>query len=350
MSRLIFVIAADLLQTAINDALAEGLLNHPTPPKGDAQYPVIQYADDTIVVLPACLLQAAKLKQILEDYATSIGLKINFHKSTIFPINTPGDKCNALANLFGCTQATMPFTYLGLPLGTTRPTVLDLTSFVCKAERKITAAMSLMSHAGRLALINSLITSLAIYPMGTLRLPHKIIAQLDKIRRHCLWLKKTADGDKHNSLAAWPMVCRPKSSGGLGILDLRVQNDGLLLKFLHKFFNKLDIPWVQLIWDTYYLDSIPHAAEICGSFWWRDLIHLMPIYRGITKAQVHTGKDILFWKDHWTDGILAETHPRAFSFASQEDISVRAFLGATTLHETFHLPLSVQAHAETRDL
>ena len=77
---------------------------------------------------------------------------------------------------------------------------------------------------------------------------------------------------------------------------------------------------------------------------------LMPIYRGITKAQVHTGKDILFWKDHWTDGILAQTHPRAFSFASQEDISVRDFLGAKTLHEMFHLPLSVQAHAETRDL
>ena len=79
-------------------------------------------------------------------------------------------------------------------------------------------------------------------------------------------------------------------------------------------------------------------------------MRLMPIYRGITKAQVHTGNDILFWKDHWMDGILAETHPRAFSFATQEDISVRDFLGATTLRVTFHLPLSVQAHAETRDL
>ena len=164
----------------------QGMISHPIPPKGNAKYPIIQYDDYTIIVLPACLLQAAKLKQILEDYATSIGLKINFHKSTIIPINTPADKCNALANLFGCTQATMSFTYLGLPLGTTRPTFLDLTPFVCKAERKITVAMSLMSCAGRLALLNSLITSLAIYSMGTLRLPPKIIAQLDKIRRYCL--------------------------------------------------------------------------------------------------------------------------------------------------------------------
>ena len=98
---------------------------------------------------------------------------------------------------------------------------------------------------------------------------------------------------------------------------------------------------MELIWNTYYSNKIPHAADPCGSFWWRDVMRLMPIYRGITKAQVHTGNDILFWKDHWMDGILAETHPRAFSFATQEDISVRDFLGATTLRETFHLPLSV---------
>ena len=90
------------------------------------------------------------------------------------------------------------------------------------------------------------------------------------------------------------MVCRPKSSGGLGILDLKVQNDGLLLKFLHKFYNIMDIPWLQLIWDTYYVDWIPHATDICGSFWWRDLVILMPIYRGITHVQIKQGTSTHF--------------------------------------------------------
>jgi hypothetical protein len=34
-------------------------------------------------------------------------------------------------------------------------------------------------------------------------------------------------------------VTRPKEDGGLGILDLKTQNDALLLKYLHKFFNRL---------------------------------------------------------------------------------------------------------------
>jgi hypothetical protein len=38
------------------------------------------------------------------------------------------------------------------------------------------------------------------------------------------------------------MVRAPKEEGGLGIIDIGKQNEALLLKNLHKFFNKLDIP------------------------------------------------------------------------------------------------------------
>ena len=56
------------------------------------------------------------------------------------------------------------------------------------------------------------------------------------------------------------------------------------------------------------------------------------------------------WKDLWLDDVLADSHPRVFSYAKLEDISVRDFLGCTNLNETFHLPLSMQAHNELRDI
>jgi len=43
------------------------------------------------------------------------------------------------------------------------------------------------------------------------------------------------------------MVCLPKEEGGLGVLNLKTQNEAMLLKNLHKFFNKVDTPWMQLI-------------------------------------------------------------------------------------------------------
>jgi hypothetical protein len=43
---------------------------------------------------------------------------------------------------------------------------------------------------------------------------------------------------------------KPKRKGGLGIINLRRQNNALLLKHLDKFCKKEDIPWVNLIWNT----------------------------------------------------------------------------------------------------
>ena len=95
-------------------------------------------------------------------------------------------------------------------------------------------------------------------------------------------------------MIAWDKVCRPKEKGGVGVLNLKVQNEALLLKFLDKFYNRADTPWVQLVWNTYYTTKISHAADACGSFWWKDVCKLSPIYRGITTYKIGSGSSILF--------------------------------------------------------
>jgi hypothetical protein len=64
------------------------------------------------------------------------------------------------------------------------------------------------------------------------------------------------------------MVC-DSDNGGLGVLNLRTQ-DERLLKNLHKFYNKADLPWVQLIWNQYYSHGrLLIIGSRKGSFWWR---------------------------------------------------------------------------------
>jgi hypothetical protein len=144
------------------------------------------------------------------------------------------------------------------------------------------------------------------------------------------------------------MVCRPKKKGGLGVLNLKIQNQGLLLKYLHKFYNKVDTPWVHLIWNTYYRGHIPHALPPCGSFWWSDVFKLTPIFRGIASAKIGDGTTTLFWKDLWLSQINAKKFPRAFSYATREDVSVQGILNASSLSDNFFLPLSPEAMAELR--
>ena len=94
------------------------------------------------------------------------------------------------------------------------------------------------------------------------------------------------------------MVLKPKLKGGLGVINLRLQNDALLFKQLHKFYNKNEIPWVQLFWFKYYTNGkVPHGTKELGSFWWKDLLRLLVFYRGIVKCQIGDGSSILFWED-----------------------------------------------------
>jgi hypothetical protein len=45
-----------------------------------------------------------------------------------------------------------------------------------------------------------------------------------------------------------------------------LQNEALLLKNLHKFFNKVDLPWVQLLWSQYYSNGkVPGNVRKWGS-------------------------------------------------------------------------------------
>jgi hypothetical protein len=264
LSPLLFVATAELLQVVINKELDDQRLSLPILCGG--KFPIIQYADDTILVMRADTLELRHLKQILLDYAKSTGLKINFQKSNLIPINISDHRAQELAEIFGCAIATMPFTYLGLPMGTTKPNATELMPLVCRIERRVTSSTLLMSHAGKLAYVNAIITSIANFTMCTIEINPKILQHIEKIRRRVLWSKQTDEGEKCLSLAAWDKVCKPKDKGGLGVLNLKIQNQALLLKFLDKFYKKKDIQWVHLIWQTYYQHSIPHASDMCGSF------------------------------------------------------------------------------------
>ena len=64
MSPLLFAIAADFLQTLVNQLLVEGLIQLPIPCH-DKDFPIVQYADDTLIILPADKSQLLQFKKML---------------------------------------------------------------------------------------------------------------------------------------------------------------------------------------------------------------------------------------------------------------------------------------------
>jgi mannosylglycoprotein endo-beta-mannosidase len=344
-SPILFVAGADLLQTMVNALMDSGDICPPLPIPG-TRFPIVQYADDTLLILQACPRQLLALKEILKVFGEATGLKVNYSKSCLLPINIDDYHLQFLANTFGCSVGSLPFAYLGLPLGTSRPTFQDLSPIVDQMERRLNASARFLDYGGRLQLINSVLSSLPNHYLTSLKVHKTIIKLADRSRRHCLWAKD-ADSTSVNSLAAWSAVCRPKQKGGLGIINLEIQNQALLLKMLHKFYTKANIPWVRLVWSLYDPSKAPHAQSKRGSFWWRDIFNLNNIYRSITKCMVGDGTSILFWKDFWhSDQLLCEEFPMLFTFTKNEDLCVADFISNNTPEDLFDLPLSVQAHDE----
>ncbi|KAE8803744.1 retrotransposon unclassified [Hordeum vulgare] len=105
-----------------------------------------------------------------------------------------------------------------------------------------------LSLAGRLALLNAGLDSIPIYPMAAMRLPHpRVFATLEKLRRVFLWnFAHRASGPQ--CLVACERVCRSKAEGVLGVQPLKVQNDSLLLKLLHRLHDEVLSRWASWVW------------------------------------------------------------------------------------------------------
>ena len=333
----------------MNDALHQGYLKLPlAQPTND--FHIVQYADDTILIVEADVNQLIHLKGLLQSFATSTSLLVNYSKSSMIPINVHSEKLVVLASAFSCAIGSMPFTYLGLPMGTTKPRMEDLTPLMDRMERRLSSCSSLLSYSGCLEMLNSAITPITTYAMCTLKLPVVVLDNLDRIRKQCLW-RGNDRSKKGGNLAAWLMVLKPKVKGGLGVQNLRLQNDALLLKQLTKFYNKKDIPWVQQVWFKYYPNGkVPHATGELGSFWWKDLLRLSILFRGIARCHIGDGSTVLFWDDLWSSEVFSLKYPLLYRSARDHHLSVKSVMITEDLNTLFALPLSEQAYVQFQNL
>ena len=131
----------------------------------------------------------------------------------MIPLNIEEEEATRLDALLASKIGELPFTYLELPLGTTRPRIVDFMPLVDTLERRLTASSCMLYQGSQLQLLTSVLTSMPIYFLCSMQLPPGIIKQLDKIFRQCLW-RGRSDAPK-KSLAAWDLVWRPKEQGGL---------------------------------------------------------------------------------------------------------------------------------------
>lgn len=216
---------------------------------------------------------------------------------------------------------------------------------VNRCERRLVNTSTFLSRARRLQLTNSIFTALPTFFMSTFALHVTVREQIDKYRKHYLW-RGSHDNNRVNAKAAWTLVTTPKPEGGLWVLDLKTQNEALLIKNLHKFFNKVDVPWVKLVWEKYYNNGkLPNHIKK-GSFWWKDVLKLLDKFKGMDMISVQNGALCLLWDDLWFGQVPKHVFPELYSFAKKQNMTLEAAKSSSSLIQSFSLPLSTKAYQQ----
>jgi len=142
----------------------------------------LQFADDTLIIGEKSWLNVRSMRPVLLIFEQVSGLKVNFHKSLIMGVHVSDSWLYEAAMVLNCRVGTLPFVYLGLPIGGDprklefwRPLLNNITSRLSNWKRKF------ISFGGRLILLKFIMSSLPVYFLSFFKAPTGIISSIESL-------------------------------------------------------------------------------------------------------------------------------------------------------------------------
>ena len=226
LSPILFIIQASILSFQLNIRLQNRSLSgiRIVPKVKDVNQ--AQFADDTLLLGAANLNTTRNFKTELEYFRNNSGSEINFHKSKVYGWNCSPREMLELSRILEMEGITIwdTFTYLGIPIFKAASRVVHWLPLLDKLKNKIHAwGATWLNKAGKVILMNSVLTSLPIYQCSVLLAPKTITNRINELLCRFLW-EGGRNCEKKIHLVSWDKVTRPKMEGGLQIRDVATQN------------------------------------------------------------------------------------------------------------------------------
>ena len=186
LSPLLFIIAIDPLHRLLQRAMELGELD--SLPGRDLSLQVSLYADDAIIFANPVKEEIDMLMNIIHNFGHASGLKVNMLKSSVTAIRCDHIDLQQVLQNFGGQQDHFPLRYLGLPVTISRLRIVHLQFVLDRIRARLAGWKGrLLSIAGRRVLVRSVLSALPTFALTVLKVPKKILAEVDKIRRRFLW-------------------------------------------------------------------------------------------------------------------------------------------------------------------
>lgn len=184
----LFLIVAESLHIRTEEAMERGLYEGIKVGAKEVPISHLQYADDVVFFGKWSLTNLKNLLKILRCFQRMSGLKINVGKSRIFGIGVPEEEVRTWANSMGCGYGSLPFTYLGISVGTSMKRLEHWKPVVEKVKKRLASWKTrLISIGGRLTLVKAVLGSLPLYYFSLFRAPRGVTRELESVRCKLFW-------------------------------------------------------------------------------------------------------------------------------------------------------------------
>lgn len=335
LSPFLFNLVIESLNQVMCKAISLNMWNGIVIGKAGLKISHLQYADDTIIFCNQDLDSLKNIRKVLILFQLASGLQVNFHKSSLFCLNEPQNWLQQAARVLLCKPGSLPFTYLGLPIGGISSRIKLWEPIIAKMVKKLASWKgSLLSIGGRLTLIKASFSSLPLYYMSIYPIPKGVIEKIVSIQRNFFW---SGSLEKKNlPPAAWSDIQKSKEEVGLGVGNLRHQNLALLFKWLWRFSSEPDSLWRLVIADKYGYEPFFSPADVSiprrGGPWKALCTALVKdknaygLISSCIRKRIGDGENTQFWHDIWVGEIaLKNLCPRLFRLSTTPNGPVSSF-------------------------
>jgi hypothetical protein len=212
ISPLLFFLAEEVLSRGISKLVSDGRLDLIKATRNTQVPSHCLYADDIMLFCNGKMSSLNALKDLFVRYANCSGQVINAAKSTIYSGGISQARLINIVTVFGFKVGS-PFNYLGVPIFKGRPKARYFYQIADKIKNKLSAwKASLLSIAGRVQLVKSVVQSMAIYSITIYSWPIYILKSIETWTRNFIWSGNI--DQKKLVTVAWKKVCAPYEEGG----------------------------------------------------------------------------------------------------------------------------------------
>ncbi|XP_074288878.1 uncharacterized protein LOC141614025 [Silene latifolia] len=196
------------------------------------------------LLTPRCILKVDIQKAF--DSVTWSGLGVNPMKSQLYFGGVSTTLKQLILSTTGYVEGEFPVRYLGIPLFGARLTQRMFIPMMDKIRSKISHwANNLLSYAGKVALINSVIFGIQNFWGASILLPKGIAKKIHKMCKDFLW--GIEDGSRRLVFKSWDSLCKPGREGGVDIKEILSWNKSQMMSWIKKLETTTPNVWVQWV-------------------------------------------------------------------------------------------------------